>query len=141
MRGTPLALDPGDISLHNTTIRSGDGNVIFIDFESSSIRPMIMFFEYYGEGYESIPSTPKDIDLAERSFLEAWNDHSGRKMEWECFLHNQIFAMIYYKICNHVYWIQRVLDANSVEETTEWINNDSEKLRDLIVKLEAGDIL
>ncbi len=47
---TPLTLDPGDISLHNFIINANE-EVFFIDFESCTVRPVIMLFEHIGEDY------------------------------------------------------------------------------------------
>lgn len=47
--------------------------------------------------------------------------------------------MIYYKIGNYVHWIRRLLRGRKVEETVEWIKNDREKMKGLLVNLEVGD--
>jgi hypothetical protein len=141
LKKMPNTLDPGDISLHNVIIQQKNGEVVFIDFESSSVRPMIMLFEHFGEGYESIPSTDDGITLALKSFFNAWNDHSQKKITWDEFLYSQLCAQIYYKVENYIYWLRRVLRGMKVDESVKWIKQDQKQLKDLLVKLEAGDVV
>jgi len=131
----PNTFDPGDISLHNTII-SNHENVVFFDFEYASVRPVIMLFEHYGEGYTSLPSTPDHIVLAMRTFLDAWNGHASHAITWEQFRRAQVCARCCYKMGKYHYWIERMVDVKYREETLEWINQDQTQLQDLVRQLE-----
>ncbi|WP_193726753.1 hypothetical protein [Paenibacillus guangzhouensis] len=135
MKRMPNTFDPGDISLHNTII-DHHGNVIFIDFEYASVRPMIMLFEHYGEGYESIPSTPERIELAMQAFLKTWNANASQPLTWEQFQCGQVCARCCYKMGKYNYWIKRMADERHREETLEWIKQDLAPLEELVRQLE-----
>lgn len=128
---TPLTLTPGDISLQNFIINT-DEEVIFIDFESCTVSPMIMLVEHLGEDYESIPHSKSDIRYALTSYLNSWNRDSNKHFEWDEFMRCQHSARVYYKIGDFNYWINRILEDNNLEETLEWIKSGHEQLEILM---------
>lgn len=127
----PLTLNPGDISLNNFIINSNE-KVIFIDFESCTVSPMITLVEHLGEDYESIPHKKSDIHLALKSYLNSWNKFAKVNIEWDDFVHCQLCARIYYNIGNFNYWIKRTLEDKNIEETLEWIKHGQEQLQLLL---------
>lgn len=133
----PSTLDPGDISLHNILIKDGSGDVVFFDFESAGVRPMIMLLEHFGEGYESIPSSQEGIALAMQSYFAAWNHNSEKKIQWNEFMDSQICAQANYKVGKYVYWFMRIVEKREVEKTLEWIKLDYKNLNTLVIELEA----
>lgn len=143
LKKMPNTLDPGDISLHNIILKSADKDkeTTLIDFESASIRPMVMIFEHFGEGYESIPYTDEGIALAMKSFFTEWNENSEAKIHWQDFKYSQICAMAYYKMGEYIYWIERILHGRKIEETMGWLNQDHKPLKNLMAKLEARDVV
>lgn len=143
LKKMPNTLDPGDISLHNIILKNADKDceTTLIDFESARIRPMVMIFEHFGEGYESIPYTDEGIALAMRSFFTEWNENSEAKIHWQDFKYSQICAMAYYKMEKYIYWIERILSGRKIEETIGWLNQDQKPLKNLMAKLEARDVV
>lgn len=128
----PLTLNPGDISLHNFIIND-EGNVIFIDFESCTVSPMISLVEHLGENYESIPNKEDTVHLALQSYLNSWNEVAADEIEWDDFIYSQLCARIYYKMGDFNYWIKRILENKNVEQTLEWINHGKEQLQTLLL--------
>lgn len=131
----PLTLDPGDISLHNIILNS-EGKVIFIDFESCLVRPMIMVVEHLGEDYESIPYKKYDVEKALMSYLDAWNSFAKTVLTKEIFNQSHLCARIYYKIGDFNYWLSSIIEENHIEETKEWIDKGQRQLYELLKKLE-----
>lgn len=128
---TPLTLNPGDISLHNCIMNS-DEKVIFIDFESCTVSPMITLIEHLGEDYQSIPYTKDGVNLALRSYLNSWNQYANKNIEWNDFVYCQLCARIYYNIGNFNYWIGLILEDKNNEETLEWVSHGHEQLQSLL---------
>ncbi|GIN71343.1 hypothetical protein J14TS2_18180 [Bacillus sp. J14TS2] len=135
LQSFPLTLDPGDISLHNI-ILNAEGKVIFIDFESCSVRPMIMVVEHLGEDYESIPYKKTDIEEALMSYLDAWNSLAQTVITKKKFNQGHLCARIYYKIGDFNYWITSIIEEHHIKETKEWIDRGEQQLYELLKKLE-----
>lgn len=131
---TPLTLDPGDISLHNFIINANE-EVFFIDFESCTVRPVIMLFEHVGEDYSSIPNTPSNIILAMESFLNEWNNRSIIKIEWDDFVYSHLNARVYYKVGDFNYWLKRILHDQDILQTLEWVDKGRKQLTELLLQL------
>lgn len=133
IKKAPLTLDPGDVSLHNFIINSNK-DVVFIDFESCIVSPMITLVEHLGEDYESIPHINSDIDLALNNYLDSWNTYSKTNISRDEFIQCQLCARINYKIGNFNYWIDRILkNVNSIE-TLELIKQGHKELEVLLKK-------
>lgn len=94
-----------------------------------------MLFEHVGEDYGSIPNTPSNIILAMESFLNEWNNHSIIKMEWDDFVYSHLNARIYYKVGDFNYWIRRILQAQDIFQTLEWVNNGRKQMTELLLRL------
>lgn len=136
IRKMPEALDPGDISLHNAKIAGDTGEVVLFDFESAAVRPLCMFFEHFGESYESIPSSEAGIHLSIQTFFRAWNTYANIQISWSDFMHSVIAAMLNYKAGNYVYWIRRIMSGIHDNETILWIKNDVQIVEKLLLELD-----
>lgn len=128
----PLTLNPGDISLNNFIINTNK-KVIFIDFESCTVSPMITLVEHLGEDYESLPHTKNNIHIALKSYLNSWNRYSNTHIEWDEFVRCHLCARVNYKIGDFNYWIKRILEDKNMEETLEWVKHGQEQL-EMILK-------
>ncbi|MGD6874251.1 hypothetical protein ACQCU1_18980 [Sutcliffiella horikoshii] len=128
----PKTLNPGDISLHNFIIDNNE-KIIFIDFESCTVNPMITLVEHLGEDYGSLPNTKNNVHFALKSYLNSWNKYSAMHIEWDDFIRCQLCARVNYKIGYFNYWIKRILENKNIEETLEWVRQGQKQL-ELILK-------
>lgn len=107
----PLTLHPGDVSKYNTLIRNENGQTVFIDFENMKIGPMSLLMEYIGEQDIHVPNYELN-EIALRSYLQGWNDHSKQIISWKQFYQSYLAARILYK-CYLLNWYFKRKASNS----------------------------